>query len=261
MDKYLDFLYEAGVYRAEKIDAAGIITGAWTDYKCRYGCDFYGKRRCCPPYTHSWKETQEIIDCYKYGILFNVRECAGGVRESVDGACEGTGGVCESVDGACEGARGVRENESSVRGVAASEVAVGECGTEAGVGGGQDFGIIDRSSDGGRVGIGGVSGGSSSAVGKVCTPGDSVNVTELAVELSRRAFLDGYYKSIAFGSGPCLICKECDLEHCRFPKKAVPSMEGCGIDVFATARLNGFEIDTVKDKEDVHNYFGLVLFE
>lgn len=188
MDKYLDFLYNAGVYKAEKIDAAGIITGAWTDYKCRYGCDFYGKKNCCPPYTHSWKETQEIIDCYKYGILFNVREGAGGGGEETDGS-----------------------------------------------GGGFKGGI--------------------------CTPSERINVSELAVELSRQAFLDGYYKSIAFGSGPCLICKECDLKHCRFPKKAVPSMEGCGIDVFATARLNGFEIDTVKEKNDIHNYFGLVLFE
>ena len=82
-----------------------------------------------------------------------------------------------------------------------------------------------------------------------------------AVELARVAFLDGYYKAIAFGSGPCGICEECSVDHCRFPKKTVPSMEGCGIDVFATARNNGFTIDTVKEKTDQHNYFGLVLFE
>ena len=51
------------------------------------------------------------------------------------------------------------------------------------------------------------------------------------------------------------------MDHCRFPKKTVPSMEGCGIDVFATARNNGFTINTVKEKTDQHNYFGLVLFE
>ena len=86
-------------------------------------------------------------------------------------------------------------------------------------------------------------------------------VTPLAVEIAREAFLDGYYKAIAFGSGPCCICRECALENCRFPKKTVPSMEGCGIDVFKTARNNGFEIQTIREREEVHNYFGLVLFE
>ena len=75
------------------------------------------------------------------------------------------------------------------------------------------------------------------------------------------AFLDGYYKAIAFGSGPCLICKECSVEYCRFPKKTVPSMEGCGIDVFSTARNNGFKVEPVKERADQHNYFGLVLLE
>lgn len=165
MEKYFDILYKAGVCKAVKVDAKSIVTAPWTNYKCRYGCDFYGKSACCPPHTPTWKETQEIIDCYEYGILFNIED-----------GCE-------------------------------------------------------------------------------------TGVTPIAVEIGREAFLDGYYKAIAFGSGPCLICKDCNIEHCRFPKKTVPSMEGCGIDVFATAKNNGFEITTVRDKEDAHNYFGLVLFE
>lgn len=164
MEKYFELLYNAGAAKAVKIDAKSIVTAPWTDYKCRYGCDFYGKSACCPPHTPKWKETQEIIDCYQFGILFNTK-------------------------------------------------------------------------DGGPA------------------------ITPLAVELARTAFLDGYYKAIAFGSGPCLICKECNIEHCNFPKKTVPAMEGCGIDVFATARNNGFEMDTVKERTDAHNYFGLVLFD
>ena len=85
------------------------------------------------------------------------------------------------------------------------------------------------------------------------------DVTPLAVETAREAFFDGYYKAIAFGSGPCGICKECDTRHCRFPKKTVPSMEGCGIDVFETVRNNGFAIETIRNREEEHNYFGLVL--
>ena len=40
-----------------------------------------------------------------------------------------------------------------------------------------------------------------------------------------------------------------------------PMMEACGIDVFKTARHNGFEIDTRKDAYGQWNYFALVLIE
>jgi hypothetical protein len=38
-------------------------------------------------------------------------------------------------------------------------------------------------------------------------------------------------------------------------------MEACGIDVFKTARLHGFEIDTRKEAYGRWNYFALVLVE
>lgn len=86
-------------------------------------------------------------------------------------------------------------------------------------------------------------------------------IKEIARETSRMIFLDGYYKTIAFGAGPCLICKTCNPAHCSFPKKALPSMEACGIDVFTTARANGYEIHTVIEKTEEKNYFGLVLID
>jgi hypothetical protein len=38
-------------------------------------------------------------------------------------------------------------------------------------------------------------------------------------------------------------------------------MEACGIDVFKTARNNGFEIDTRKETLGRWNYYALVLVE
>jgi hypothetical protein len=38
-------------------------------------------------------------------------------------------------------------------------------------------------------------------------------------------------------------------------------MEGCGIDVFATARSNGFTINVVRDENDEAHYFGVVLLD
>ncbi|MDT3698711.1 MAG: DUF2284 domain-containing protein [Thermincola sp.] len=44
--------------------------------------------------------------------------------------------------------------------------------------------------------------------------------------------------------------------------KAVrPLMEACGIDVFKTARDNGFQIDTKKETYGRWNYYALVLLE
>lgn len=87
-------------------------------------------------------------------------------------------------------------------------------------------------------------------------------VTHLAVEIARQIFLDGYYKVLAFGSGWCNICSECALgEGCRFPSKAAPSMEACGIDVFATVRNNGFIINTLKNKDEQNHNFGLLLVD
>ncbi|KLU65757.1 hypothetical protein DEAC_c23870 [Desulfosporosinus acididurans] len=40
-----------------------------------------------------------------------------------------------------------------------------------------------------------------------------------------------------------------------------PLMEACGIDVFKTARNNGFNIDTKKETYGKWNYFALVLLE
>ena len=83
----------------------------------------------------------------------------------------------------------------------------------------------------------------------------------IAAELEREIFLAGYYKAFGLGSGPCSLCDECDLDGCRYPHKARPSMEACGIDVYQTVRSNGFEIEVVRDRDDPQHYFGVVLVE
>ncbi len=163
MQKYLDLLKEKGADLAVAIDVKTVKTAPWTVYRCRYGCDFYGKSHCCPPHSPTWKETQEMLDCFTVGILFR----------------------CQSM----------RE------------------------------------------------------------------ITPFAREMSNMLFLDGYYKAMAFSSGPCRICEQCDPEHCRFPKLALPSMEACGIDVFATVRNNGIPINVIRAKNEQASYFGLILVE
>lgn len=164
MEKYLELLKGKGA-KGRIIETATIVTAPWTIHKCKYGCDFYGKRYSCPPYTATWRETQEIIDCYKTAILFTIDEHS------------------------------------------------------------------------------------------------HTDITQIAIELSAEIFKDGYYKAIAYGSGPCLKCKDCGLTVCRFPKATLPSMEGSGIDVFQTARNNGYEIKPLRNMDEPHHYFGLILVE
>ena len=88
--------------------------------------------------------------------------------------------------------------------------------------------------------------------------GFNENVVRLEIEI----FLDGYYKAWSMGSGPCRLCKECDPNSfCKHGYEARPSMEACGIDVFETARDNGFPIEVVRTHEEERNSYGVILVE
>ena len=80
------------------------------------------------------------------------------------------------------------------------------------------------------------------------------------VRLETEIFLDGYYKAWSMGEGPCRLCRECNVTGlCRRGYEARPSMEACGIDVFKTARDNGFSIEVVRSREEARNIYGVVL--
>ena len=89
--------------------------------------------------------------------------------------------------------------------------------------------------------------------------GDWRAIDDVVAELEREVFLAGHYKAFGFGCGPCHLCEECTLTSCAHPSRARPSMEAAGIDVYATARANGFPIEVVTDHDCPQNYYGLVL--
>jgi predicted metal-binding protein len=163
MEKYKQMLKDMGSDSITIIDTKSIVTAPWTIYKCQFGCGRYGKSLCCPPKSPSYKDTQEILNCYKRAILYRCH--------------------------------------------------------------------------------------------------DMTIVTDMAVKVAKEIFLDGYYKAIAFGSGPCKRCKECNINGCNFPEKVAPSMEACGIDVFQTVRNNGYEIKTLRNDDEIQNHFGLILVD
>ena len=92
--------------------------------------------------------------------------------------------------------------------------------------------------------------------------GRTKDFNEIVVRLEIEVFLDGYYKAWSMGSGPCRLCKTCDPAGlCQHGYEARPSMEACGIDVFKTARENGFPIEVVRSHEETRNIFGVILVE
>lgn len=91
-------------------------------------------------------------------------------------------------------------------------------------------------------------------------PGNSFHKALLALE--REAFLSGFHKAFVFGAGPCNVCPECPEDgKCRNPKLARPSMEGSGIDVYATAENAGISLKPVTEKGQYVTYLGLLLVE
>ena len=90
---------------------------------------------------------------------------------------------------------------------------------------------------------------------------EELSVKPLAAKVCRELFLDGYYKAIAFGCGPCHLCPTCNMKHCVHATEAIPAMEACGIDVFGTVRGNGLEIDTIREESEPHHYYGLLMPE
>lgn len=83
---------------------------------------------------------------------------------------------------------------------------------------------------------------------------------ERLLSLERSLFLLGHYEALAFGAGPCSLCSSCrPEERCRFPDKARPSMEACGVDVYKTARRAGLPINPVSHPSGYVKYIGMVL--
>lgn len=87
---------------------------------------------------------------------------------------------------------------------------------------------------------------------------------DMLVKMEGDLFKDGYYKSFVYLAGPCPLCKECAKvkdNTCIQPGKMRPSMESCGIDVFQTARNNGFFIKTLSEKSETQNLYCLMLVD
>ncbi|MBA7670522.1 hypothetical protein ES703_78668 [subsurface metagenome] len=94
-----------------------------------------------------------------------------------------------------------------------------------------------------------------------CGDQGAVDIHKVVAEMERDLFLLGFYAAFGMACGPCNLCTECNLEECQKPDLARPSMEACGIDVYATARKAGFKIEVLTRKDQIPRCFGLILVE
>jgi predicted metal-binding protein len=99
-------------------------------------------------------------------------------------------------------------------------------------------------------------------VGPEKSDAESRQLNEVGLALERELFLAGFYKAWLMGAGPCDFCGACTRgEDCPTPERARPSMEGCGLDVYATAGNAGRQIEVVLTREDEYRFFALILVD
>lgn len=87
---------------------------------------------------------------------------------------------------------------------------------------------------------------------------------KMVLQAEQLAFKDGYYKAFALWAGPCALCPDCAQDsggQCRHPERGRPSMEGAGIDVFATVRELGLRLRTLQEQGEFVCYFAMLLLE
>jgi predicted metal-binding protein len=85
---------------------------------------------------------------------------------------------------------------------------------------------------------------------------------KVSFALESQAFVDGYY--FAFSLSDCGLCSECagtKDKPCVNPQKARPAFHSVGIDVFKTVRKFNLPIETLKDHDQIPNWYSAVFIE
>ena len=69
LHKLIDKALALGASGAKTVEVGKIKTGAWTRWKCQFGCPNYGKTLCCPPFVPGYEETQKFLREFSQGII------------------------------------------------------------------------------------------------------------------------------------------------------------------------------------------------
>jgi len=68
---FCDLAKERGARDALIIPTTTVVTAPWVRMKCQFGCDGYGDRLTCPPYSPTPEQTRQILDSYQKALLIH----------------------------------------------------------------------------------------------------------------------------------------------------------------------------------------------
>ncbi len=83
------------------------------------------------------------------------------------------------------------------------------------------------------------------------------------VDLEREVFLAGHVKAFLLAMDSCALCAKCvaDPAACKVPRKARPSAEAMGIDVYSTVLKAGYPIEVLSDYKKTMNRYAILLVD
>ena len=89
----------------------------------------------------------------------------------------------------------------------------------------------------------------------------SAKINARLLELERTVFLAGFERVFMLFMDSCCFCRECagSREACAQPRLARPAPEAMAVDVYATVRLFGFEIDVRTDYDQKMDRYAFLM--
>lgn len=88
------------------------------------------------------------------------------------------------------------------------------------------------------------------------------NVHAIALNLEHSCRSKGFYKAFALCSGPCKLCEVCTIDTvCKYPDKARPAMQACGIDIRQTVSNSGWDTAVACQPCSDEHDIGMVLLD
>lgn len=70
-ERYIKKGKDLGANDGKIIASKTIITGKWVRLKCQFGCDEYGRRLTCPPYSPTPEYTSKMLRSYQYALFLH----------------------------------------------------------------------------------------------------------------------------------------------------------------------------------------------
>lgn len=72
---------DLGADDAKLIQPEAVIVADWVRLKCQFGCDEYGRRLTCPPYSPAPETMRRLLSHYEQALLLRLNRSGSGLEE------------------------------------------------------------------------------------------------------------------------------------------------------------------------------------